>query len=1236
MSGDTALQRAHAYLEDARDTSIDPASRCEALDAARSAILDARRARVQPQLLLPIFKDVCTAAASDSSYQVRCIVPRAVEDLCLREMKIFVPTATPFLVRSLHDNNVMVAKRAVRALTTLFRKLVGFVVSVGVSDTTFPEARLSAWLQMQVKAISLIQSQDEGLRKAATKFAETVVLAFSYSGGAASPDHFTLDYILKTGSTCPLLDAAALEEEGVRCVKAVAQLIHAGLDGALTTVRPDGKSSTGLPPLSFMTAISVLSNLVRRRRKLLQSTLPPLLVVVTGITGPTRPPSPAFHSLTEGQKQSIISVLRFSILALRAYPHTRSGRAGTDVNLATNHLSNYEKEQESRRKEIASSTAAKAKLQNTRSSASFPAAPPRHAPVQIQEQKPPTALPQQRRPDPNRPWPRPPAKDAFLIAQNLSRSMPHKEVVNFIMTRLLLNIPPPATVPGAVRPRNLQSPSAPTDEPVPKRPRRSRFGAKDEDLSKQPSAPPKKVVAVRKVAPPVIAAKLSSEAADKLVTMCCRRVMTRELEASVSGAGPLRTQLLARLLASLSTGKTTAAQTFCDEACTFIATGIHGRVELALAWLHSLLIQEEFLKFTPNEGEAQQMLTTVQPHDEKALSPGESKEAVKDEEMVDKSCADNVKSEQTLVSAENAIPNSVKQAREEQSTLSAQGSDTVNAVSAEHDNGADATALPKNQAIPQPSDGVKNQVQFDSTGLHANQDGEENVIADSQEELEDEEYVPLVVGEAYQRVFLKLLLLLKERSNLSSEVFSSVVTGAPVLPAKVLEMLDGLCKDASRTKLGLQTLRDVVVERSGEDGKKCLTLLLQYTHDEDEVLRGPAIRLVANKIFVESSAEISRLIEDHAVGVLSRAMSALAEANPRDIDVLDRSSLLLTALCGQKHELLVSMAMSYAEAGLEGKKVLLRRARDLAGHLGMSAKPILDLLGGTLMPVQHEEDQSGCASDKLDELALEILRALLKKFGKPTNEIVEAACRRYETSRNTDFIVAVLPGLQREALLRYLAPVVEKTVQSEAAEAGVQTAVLANGAKEEAKSTAGFKDVISLVMNARPPALSPAELLVELHKIKPTTAVSTAIRACFEVKVLYKQVVVAQAVQQLIGMTVTPDLFMRTVHLSKIFHPEMENYLTTTVMKRLIEKKVWVNNLLWEGFLKYCAESKKKSLVLLLSLPPAQLEDALEKQPVLTVLFYELLSNPKNAKKIQPKYRKVISAAITKSSKSKT
>lgn len=1387
-SADAFLQRATAYLEDGRDTSQDPTARFEALDASRAALLDARRAQAPPLSLLPIFTGIISSAGRDSSPIVRIVVPHVIEEFCFRDPKSFVPPATPFLLRALHDEHVLVAKRAVRALTTLFRRLVGFAVSVGVGDA-FPEARFSAWMQMKDTAVAHMQSSDEGLRKAATKFAETVVLAFSYSGSSgSSSDHFTLEYALKRRPDSPLLDCAKLEQQGVHCVRAVAQLVHEGLAGNLLIEKPDGSFPIRgtIPPASFMTAITVLSNLVRRRPKLIDISLPPLLSVVAAITANSYPPSRAFLALTPSQQLSLITVLRISLSALRGFAHTRAERHNNDISAAMADLAAYERDQENRKKERASAVAKQFQAQDHRQ---------HQVQRRMQEQQPQQVQPQQNRqphmqpfpplqpllqsqPPPHRPLepssllnpskaeavsgpsgpsvpgpgpppiplqsgmhalptgrpiesaldlrahipphllkrprgpglamqmgPRLPNTEAFALSQSLLRMMPPQEVVNFIMTRLLLNIPPVETVPGASEtvPRPPKRSASTSEESSAKRLKRTRFGAKgDTDRGPGTSQPVKKV-AVRKVAPPVVPVIMKPDVSEQLAILCCRRVLMRAAQAEVSGAAPLRLQLLGRLLTSLTqTGG--VYKTFCNEVCEFIVKNLDKELPLARTWLHCLAVSDGLSQFAQNEvadlkpthlyrvgpklselpSDSDDIFmepTKVAPKGKEQLFEGMSdvdgtnfdkesltKPSSECELQVEKS-GENESENKACENKCNAIEDS-KSTTELQDVKGSGNSESPNAdpvqsftiasknnmaISAIHNdlgttNVNGDVELHVDKAGGANTPGVVDKVSENRAGDENSKENGEQKGAQGEtggfnemdihgggpmEEVEDTDD-DLQVGSGYVEIFMKLIYLMRDKHDIDPKQFEKMISEAPVIPDDFMKVIIEMAKEAASTRLSLLVLATMAMDRPGKDRDKSLRMLLNLACDNDDAVRGQTIRLISNKLFVDSDGELQEEIEKIVVDAFSSIVEDICkDPHPESklrLERLERVSSLMTSLCGQKHELIRHIAEAFIKVPTVGKELLISKARDIAVHVGVKSEPLLTFVRGDLLPLKPLQSSTDWQTDGADNLAAQILHALVHKFGTSDDGVVKAGMRRFELCGNVELLICVLAGVDREYAVKHLGTVVEYIEQAPEDDSQGKSKKKSADALKFSPSSYSSQDVISKLCFGKNASLSPADLLIELHKIKATAATSKFILSCFEYKTIFKQEVIAQAVQHLIEFTDIPDLFLRTVMLARVWHPELEGYLTETVMKRLIEKRVWMKPLVWDGFLRYCLEIKEKSAVkLLLSLPSSQLEDALLQKDGLRSIFRELAKS-KNASKLGAKHRKAILAALKKGS----
>ncbi len=769
-AADAGLRRAHVYLQEARDRTLNAEGRVGALDSARAALLDARRARAIPEQLHPVLVMICEIGINDENSVARALVAQVVEEFCLRDIKSFIITCMPFLVRTLSDNQVMVIKRGIRALTTLFRKVLGYVVSVGVGEgpTVFPAISLHEWLEIQKKVVDLMDSPDAGVQNAATKFSETVVLALSYSEGRASSEHFTLNYAAHRALNHPLLDLTRLEMEGKRCVAMVSGLIYTALDIPHPPL-PQSESpyvpKSRITAISLMTALSVLGNLVKRRDKLLDLTVPPLVLAVFAITGSRGPPSPTFHRLPDGQRRSIVMILRLTLLAARVYPHTRNN---ADIVTAANEIQHFEQmvlqERVQAQKQERAQAAARAGRPRVKPAAVIATAQPA-APVAPVG----NSLKRPRAPDTPIARQFVPANEAFAYAQYIVRTMHPNEVVHFIMTRLLLDTPEdPNRAQNA--PQDVSTSGVDATEPVDPRLQKRARKAEDELLpdSGRPSQltilPVRRGPPVRRNAPPVVPLKLPLEGSVRLLYRCCKSILEREKTTLASGGGPLRDLVLAKQLAEIAFSDTEMSRHLCDAACTFIVDKIASRRELALAWLHAVLSVDRTGRSQEDIEQARDNLLLLSKQRLDAVASQKETPPVSDKEMA----FDTLVKSEAIVLSKSSIPStnteSVKDA---------------------------ATGSPE---------AVKKEIVDTklATASSPIRDLDVELLTDS------EDNITMRSCAVYDSLLTSILKKLLARDVMDDRDFTRMIVDAPLIPSSVIEMLHDACRDISQMKQGLK------------------------------------------------------------------------------------------------------------------------------------------------------------------------------------------------------------------------------------------------------------------------------------------------------------------------------------------------------------------------------------------------------------------------------------------------
>ncbi|WVZ16938.1 hypothetical protein V8G54_009920 [Vigna mungo] len=147
------------------------------------------------------------------------------------------------------------------------------------------------------------------------------------------------------------------------------------------------------------------------------------------------------------------------------------------------------------------------------------------------------------------------------------------------------------------------------------------------------------------------------------------------------------------------------------------------------------------------------------------------------------------------------------------------------------------------------------------------------------------------------------------------------------------------------------------------------------------------------------------------------------------------------------------------------------------------------------------------------------------------------------------------------------------------------------------------------------PVLSPAEVLIAIHGIDPERdgiplkKVTDACNACFEQRQTFTQEVIARVLNQLVEQIPPPLLFMRTVLQAIGAFPTLVDFIMG-ILSRLVTKQIWKYPKLWVGFLKCVQLTKPQSFSVLLQLPPAQLENALNRISALKAPLIAHASQP--------------------------
>lgn len=484
----------------------------------------------------------------------------------------------------------------------------------------------------------------------------------------------------------------------------------------------------------------------------------------------------------------------------------------------------------------------------------------------------------------------------------------------------------------------------------------------------------------------------------------------------------------------------------------------------------------------------------------------------------------------------------------------------------------------------------------------------------------------------YEAFLLQVAETLRDSFPASDKSLSRLLGEVPYLPNSIFELLECLCSPGSgknddkelhggdRVTQGLSTVWSLILLRPPARDA-CLKIALKSAvHHLDEV-RMKAIRLVANKLYPIPS--LSEKIEDFAkemlLSVVSDDESALTKVvdgseaetqkdenlssdtqslssakimvSPEShqlsaseiipsstVSEVQRCMSLYFALCTKRHSLFRQIFCAYKGATKAAKQAVHHQIPLLVRTIG----PSHDLLDVISNPPAGSEG-----------LVTQVVHSLTDAT-TPSPELVSTIRRLYNTKlKDIDILIPILPFLPKDEVLLLFPNLVNAPMNK-------------------------FQAVLSRVVqgfNQSTPVLTPAEALIAIHGIDPDRdgiplkKVTDACNACFEQRHIFTQQVLAKVLNQLVEQIPLPMLFMRTVLQAIGAFPSLVEFIME-VLSRLVSKQIWKYPKLWVGFMKCVHLTQPQSFGVLLQLPSAQLENALNRTPALRAPLVNHASQP--------------------------
>ncbi|KAF9530352.1 Symplekin tight junction protein C terminal-domain-containing protein [Crepidotus variabilis] len=234
-----------------------------------------------------------------------------------------------------------------------------------------------------------------------------------------------------------------------------------------------------------------------------------------------------------------------------------------------------------------------------------------------------------------------------------------------------------------------------------------------------------------------------------------------------------------------------------------------------------------------------------------------------------------------------------------------------------------------------------------------------------------------------------------------------------------------------------------------------------------------------------------------------------------------------------------------------------------------------------------------------ESLSLRVL-TIFTEHGRPSAQLV-ALVKSLINERDLDarFLIPIIAEMDKADIIKYL-PRIVSCLNGQTEQKNLVRSVFSSIVTTPPQT---FGSVTSNLPRVRQSELlTPAELMVLLHESEKEIGLKSAIEAigiCFSMTDVFRSEILAVVMQQIMDNPSLPVLFLRTVIQAVTTYKSLVGFVATTLLSRLITKKIWTNPPLWEGFIRCAKAIAPASFGALLQLPRDQLRELVDKQPSL-------------------------------------
>lgn len=425
--------------------------------------------------------------------------------------------------------------------------------------------------------------------------------------------------------------------------------------------------------------------------------------------------------------------------------------------------------------------------------------------------------------------------------------------------------------------------------------------------------------------------------------------------------------------------------------------------------------------------------------------------------------------------------------------------------------------------------------------------------------------------------------------------FSQFVLDLPEIPSNLFDLLGEIAADKDRMPTAMAILRPVIELRIPLRDQAMSVLLHLMTHPSEPTRKGaihtirrwwPDVEPMASRIRAYATTSLKRLAKAGEESTSDPAMEELGPylpptptlpADKNEITQYVESSLALSV---KDPSFLEPLFETYSKMDSTVQDALHELLTRPIQAMGPNAK----LLGYLKSYPEGAE-----------RLVLRILNIFIES-GRPTPSVFTLV-KTLIADRGADarFLMLIISEMDKPEIVKHLPKLVD---------------TLNGTAENRALVRQMFTSIVEIpqltntnqVREAQSRLLTPKELMIQLHDMETEVGLpkaKEAISVCFNMPEIFKSEVLASVMQHYLDAKALPMLFLWTVLQAVATYKHLAAWVSTTLLSRLITKKVWTDRQLWNGFILCAERTEPNSFDALLQLPKEQLRDLVEKRPAM-------------------------------------